>query len=349
MKQRAKTSLVWLLALSLLISVSASVIALASRIRYYTVVEDVNSMIPLVPEGVTEDELRAAAEAARKSRYTAAPMAARMTSGARAVPLTHSTVPAVRALRPQNTAVFTVSDDRTVWGTSTEVDIFRTSYENGAHTVTVASGRGDKVIAPGTENAYTFKLKNSLTVPVDYTVTVNAWFTPDDVQIPVTCRLSRYDGHWVAGNDTTWLDVPAFDGAEDAAVLSSNSYVTYTLDWQWPFDGNDALDSALGQRANEEDLTLTIEIVTSATAIFDEPDDPDDPDTPDEPVDPDVPLEPSNPDKPEVGEDLPPKTGDDSDPGLWMVLAAASFMLLVVLLLWQDKDKDKKPARPKGD
>ena len=369
-KRRAKTSLVWLLALSLLISISASTIALANRIQYYTAVVDVESMIPLVPEHITLEDLRTAA--------TVKKLSARRFS---AVNMTYCAPVELAA-----DTYFSVSDDNTIWGTNTKVDIFRTSYENGQHNITVASGNGDKIIAPGTENSYTFKLKNSISVPMDYTVTVNAWFTPDDVSIPVTCRLSRYDGHWVAGGDAAWLYVPAFDGAEDTAVLSPESYVTYTLDWQWPFEGNDALDTALGQRANEEDLSLTIEIVTTATAVFDdEPDDPDDPDDPPEPpvdpddpddppkppvdpddpdnppVDPDdppkPPVNPENPDdpfedpedpeKPGIGQELPPKTGDDSNPVLWMAVAAVSFVLLMLMIFWKDKDENNTPSEGK--
>ena len=61
MKSKTRSSLVWLLVLSLMISVSASAIALGSRIQYYTAIVDVESMIPLVPEDVTLEELQAAA------------------------------------------------------------------------------------------------------------------------------------------------------------------------------------------------------------------------------------------------------------------------------------------------
>ena len=54
---------------------------------------------------------------------------------------------------------FQVEDENTVWEGQTDVEIFRVSYENGEGQITVQSGKGDKVIAPGTENEYTFTLQ----------------------------------------------------------------------------------------------------------------------------------------------------------------------------------------------
>ena len=259
MKPRTRTGLVWLLALSLFISVAASASALSSRIRYYTAVADVNSMIPLVPEYVTGDELMTAAAA--KAEHSAAPMAAR-SAQRRFSPVN------VTYCAPVQDTLFTVSDDNTVWSTNTRVDIFKTEYRDGQNNIVVASGNGDKIIAPGTENSYSFMLKNNYEMPMDYTVTVKAYCTPDDVEIPVLCRLSRYDGEWLAGDEENWMSVSDFNGSGDTAQMAEYSYVTYTLDWQWPYEGNDMLDTALAQLANEEDVTLTIEIITTAEAEF---------------------------------------------------------------------------------
>jgi len=352
MKRKTRTGLVWLLAFSLFVSTVASTVAVASRIRYFTAVADVESMIPLVPEGVTLEEVMEAALAKAEKQAEAAPEPLALF-----VPASR-----VRTVAPVNVTYcapvadtrFTVSDDRTVWGTNTQVDIFKSEYEDGNHNIVVAGANGDKVIAPGTENAYTFKLRNDFTSPLNYTVAVKAYVNPDGVEIPVVCRLSRYDGHWVAGSDSQWLSIPDFDGARDVDVLAATSYVTYTLDWQWPYEGDDAADTALAERAMEEDVTLTIEIITTAEWSPDSSDDPIVPDipvvpTPDEP-DPMVPV-PDEPDpveplpeEPEVGEPLPPKTGDDSNPGLWISLAAVSFLLLLILLLRRDDDEEEKKS-----
>ncbi|WP_165247617.1 hypothetical protein [Adlercreutzia sp. ZJ141] len=59
-----------------------------------------------------------------------------------------------------------------VWSTETQVDLFRSSYNN-----TVASADGDKLIAPGTTNRYDFTLRNNAEVPLGYEVSlkVEAW------------------------------------------------------------------------------------------------------------------------------------------------------------------------------
>ena len=367
MKNRTRTGLVWLLALLLFVSVAASAGALSSRIRYYTAVADVDSMIPLVPEYVTLDELRAAAAA--KAEKNAAPMAALLS--VRSPERRISPVNVTYCAPDQNT-YFSVSADNTIWDTNTKLEIFKTSYEDGQGNITVASSNGDKVIAPGTENSCSFMLKNEFSVPMDYTVSVNVYYTPDELEIPILCRLSRYDGKWLAGDTENWLEIPAFDGSGDIARMAENSYVTYTLDWQWPYEGDDALDTYLSRQAAQEDITFTIEIITTAEADFGsggeggDPVRPDpEPDTPvpgpdqpvpgpdqpvpgpDQPGTPDPepePQQPVTPVEPDVGQELPPKTGDENDPGMWMLMAAGSFFLLLVLLFWREKDEESEKA-----
>ena len=58
------------------------------------------------------------------------------------------------------------------------------------------------------------------------------------------------------------------------------------------------------------------------------------------PVEPEEPL----PGTPGIGEPLPPKTGDESHPTLWIAMAAGSFFLLLVLLFWREKDEETTGA-----
>ena len=103
---------------------------------------------------------------------------------------------------------FEVSDDNTVWTTNTQVEIFKLSYENGEANITVQSSDGEKVFAPGTENSYTFKLKNTGNVALDYTVDIDAYFTPGETVIPITARVNRYDGKWLVGSGDSYVDIP---------------------------------------------------------------------------------------------------------------------------------------------
>lgn len=199
---------------------------------------------------------------------------------------------------------FQASDDVKVWETNTEVDIFKISYENGEAVVTV-DGMNDKVIAPGTGNEYTFYLKNTGDVFLDYTLEIEAYFTPETTPIPVEVRLKGYHGTYLLGSDDTWSDVLELNQVKDEASIAVNRYAYYTLEWRWPFEsGDDSYDTFLGNMAVDEDLTLTIAIKTVAT-----------------------------------GEDMvteihtrPVVSGDDSKLLVWIGLVVAAGLLFVVIL-----------------
>ena len=201
---------------------------------------------------------------------------------------------------------FEAGDDTAVWTTDTQVEIFRVSYVNGEQVITVNNDSGDKLIAPGTENSYTFKLKNTGNVALDYTVELEAYFTPADISIPITGRLNRYDGTWIVGGKDEYERVSVLDAAEDKATLGAGKYTYYTLDWLWPFEsGNDEWDTILGNLAVDQDLLFTVVIKTTAT-------------------------ESSNPNG--GGGITPPQTGDNTNLTLWIVLAVISFVIMMLLL-----------------
>ena len=161
----------------------------------------------------------------------------------------------------------TVSDDDAqVWSTDTKVDIFRVSYDESGQ-VTVKSETSDKVIAPGTENSYSFSLKNPRSKYVDYSMWVEAKVEPEDLDLPVNVRMSGREGAWLLGNDTEWKKPLDLNGVREDGRLGRGQTSSYTLTWQWPFEqGTDELDTLLGDRAVGEDLDLTIVIHTLATA-----------------------------------------------------------------------------------
>lgn len=216
---------------------------------------------------------------------------------------------------------FEASDDNGVWSTETAVEIFRISYENGEQHITVNSDNGDKVIAPGTENSYTFKLKNTGNVALDYTVETDAYFTPADILIPVTGRLNRYDGQWIAGGQEQFVEVPVLDAAKDSASLGAGKYTYYTLDWMWPFEsGNDEYDTMLGNLAVEKDLVFTVVIKTTATAS----------------------------DDPYIDDGIGPQTGDNENLALWLMLLFGSVVVMMILLFFIFKDRDKQKNAEAG-
>lgn len=172
------------------------------------------------------------------------------------IPLTEVTTPADPG--------FQVFDENTVWEGQTDVEIFRISYENGEAQVTVQSGNGDQVLAPGTENSYTFTLQNTGNVNLDYTLQVEAYFSHGDLAIPVVARLVDYDDHYLVGSESDYAPVLELNSVDIKNSLTAGYIAPYTLQWQWPFEGDDAYDTLLGNTAVDEDITLTIVIRTTA-------------------------------------------------------------------------------------
>lgn len=206
---------------------------------------------------------------------------------------------------------FEASDDDVVWETNTEVNIFKVSYVNGESVVTVKSDNNDKLIAPGTESSYSFKFKNTGNVALDYTLSVEAFITGTDVVIPVDGRIGRYDGKWIAGDGDSFVNVVSLNGVGDKGTLASGRYTYYTLDWKWPFDGDDSLDTYLGNLACEKDLTLTIKLNTVATISDD------------------------------VGGGII-DTGDSSSSTVWVIVAGLSFVMFLILLFVRRDDEEEE-------
>ena len=204
---------------------------------------------------------------------------------------------------------FRVYDENTVWSSHTEVEIFRVSYENGSGQVTVNSAGGDKLLAPGTSNQYQFALENTGNVPLEYTLSMEAYFSHEDAPIPIYASVADYTGNYLLGSGEEKADVLELNGVEKKGTIKAGYVMPYTLEWEWPFELDDAYDTMLGNRAVEEDITLTIVIRTTASYT------------------------------PEPGGGIP-KTGDDTPLGLLLCIMAGSATGLVVLLIPRKKREE---------
>lgn len=301
----------WLLSLAvfLLVASSATSIALASVLNQYN--QNDKGAISIAPENWNDQTVLFPEEGNKPETENAAE---NMLSEK---PLVGENSPIILGSeRVPDKSGFIVSDDKTVWGTETNVDIFKVTYENGEGVVTAESFNGEKIVAPGTENSYTFKLKNNSGSYITYTLNVDAFITPGDEMIPIESRISRYDGKWIVGGEDSWVDVPTLDTAADEGALSPGRYTYYTLDWCWPFEGNDELDTYLGNLAEEEDITITIVISTTAVSHIDG--------------------------EPEMEEGLiPPDTGDNSILSLWISLAVGAAVFLIIIIIYRIRDEKR--------
>lgn len=321
-KTNKKIRSIWLSVLILFICVCTSIVVVANKIQ--TFLMDDAGAISLIPARSPSSSENTVSDG--QDKYTGAfpPSEETLSHPADTQHEVTSPPPAAsQEAQPSHSAGFAVSDENTVWTTDTEVEIFRVSYVNGEQVITVNSDNGEEVIAPGTENSYTFKLKNTGDTPLDYTVSVDAYFTPEDIVIPITGRISRYDGEWIAGGKNEYVKAEALDQTRDSASLGAGRYTYYTLDWRWPYEsGDDGLDTMLGNMATKGDLVFTIVITTTAKI---------------------------NADSNTNGGLQPPQTGDISNIALWSVIAAISFAVTVgLIILIKRKETHSEPMNENG-
>ena len=170
---------------------------------------------------------------------------------------------------------FDAYDDNASWETTTDVDLFKSSYlDPDGKLITVESKDGSKVIAPGTGNDYHFFLKNTGNVSLDYTLSLKGIFELSNRNLPFEVRLKK-DNEWVVGTDDTWSTVDKLNEVVEKDTLPVGKYVGYTLKWQWPYESgeddilflNDINDTAIGDASAEMDVNfrLIINVVAEAT------------------------------------------------------------------------------------
>ena len=212
---------------------------------------------------------------------------------------------------------FEVYDDNVVWQTMTDVEIFKVTYdEKGDISV---DGTDDKVFAPGTGNSYKFVLENTGETPIEYTMEVEAFFSNEDVFIPIETKFHDYEGnYYVGGEGNSWEPALELNNVRKTEELDVGRHRTFTLDWQWAFEGSteggDVYDTMLGNMAVDEDLELTIIIRTVAQAD-------------------EIPLDPGG------------ETGDDNTILICSIILVAALGLICILaILKRKRDADLDDA-----
>lgn len=164
------------------------------------------------------------------------------------------------------------SDDSGRWETTTDVDLFKTTYlDPEGNLITVQSEDGTGVIAPGTSNDYQFSLKNTGNVSLDYTLHMEGVFELSNQELPFEVRLKR-GNEWVIGTEDTWLSIDELNEVVEKETLAVGKYATYTLEWQWPYESgqdemlfvNDANDTFIGDVFTDRNADFHLSITTTA-------------------------------------------------------------------------------------
>lgn len=182
---------------------------------------------------------------------------------------------------------FSVEDEEQTWGTETRFDLFKNEYYGIGHDITVKSEDGSRLIAPGTESEYTFNLKNTGNVALDYDVHIDVQLHLEGKELgledmPLGVRLRHYSGAYLLGDGEHWVSVAELENYVEKGTISVNNYAWYTIEWKWLFEENvvddhdhlhlnvtDELDTMLGNISADTPISLSVAITTEAKPSVD--------------------------------------------------------------------------------
>ena len=109
-------------------------------------------------------------------------------------------------------------------------------------------------VAPGSSGFYRFQLKNTLSRELKLTLDISEGEIHLPLQItltPLKANGSKLTKQAVSGSIT--------DGKLTLQdEIGANELITYQLDWEWPFTGNDTADTAIGEAGGIYTLQLLI-------------------------------------------------------------------------------------------
>lgn len=276
-KRKLSAKAIWgiVFALSLAIAVSAGIFV--SNLKKMTPTEDAE-VIALVPEDMESSKVQASSGTEAEEADSATTESSEVIQ----VPVPQSSGSATQANAGQSIvreekrlvdtleAEMSAGDEQQVWTTETSVDIFDEYYKGTkaagtAEDTTVENSGSDEMnlIAPGTEKTYTFWVKNTGEVGIDYEVSFeeNQYGGYD---IPLEVRV-KCGNDYILGDDSSWVSIHELDSLKDEGHLRVKNYAQYSLEWRWPFetdDANDVYDTSLGDEAVLKNLEQEIIIRT---------------------------------------------------------------------------------------
>lgn len=199
-----------------------------------------------------------------------------------------------------------------------EIQIFYAEYGNDGK-ISVKSEFGDKVVAPGTENQYDLYVRNVGEVPISYVLEAQSFLTVNidgkQIEIPIEASFSAPNNNYLLGGEDDLEHLAQLDGVNDSSGLSPKHQAKYTLHWNWPFEGDDELDTLLGNLADEGE-ELKVKVAFNLTAVY-------------------------NPD----AEGGSPITGDLITVRILVALFVITVLFgLILLLFWKKREQDEENA-----
>lgn len=203
-----------------------------------------------------------------------------------------------------------------------EIQVFYAKYSKDGK-ITVKSDFGDKVVAPGTENSYDLYVRNVGKVPISYVLEAESRITADvngeQTEIPIEASFYTPHGTYLLGGEENLDNLGKLDGAKDSSDLSPENQAKYTLCWSWPFDGDDEIDTLLGNLAAEGE-ELVVKVAFNVTASYD----------------------------PDAAGGMP-ITGNTSSVGLWVAVFVISAFTLIILLFLRKKENDEEKSETRKE
>ena len=155
-------------------------------------------------------------------------------------------------------------ETKEVWKDNTSISIFQSSYQNGENQTVVLSQKCDDVVAPGAIMSYDFCICNDGNMAIAYELSFSFLFEMQNQQVdagdfPLSIRLQRKDAEYVVGDENTWVEITSQSMGKYEGALGVNSYEHFILEIQWMFEGNDVMDTILGNMSAETPVSLCFE------------------------------------------------------------------------------------------
>lgn len=205
-----------------------------------------------------------------------------------------------------------------------DFDLFEKEYYNDLGDVTVSTSDDEKVVAPGTNNIYTLRIRNTGKAAMNYTIKAESFYTDNlrDIDTPVQIRVTHSATGYIVGTSTDMVSLKNMDFPVTTGVLGAGCYDEYKIEWEWPFEegsnsteitASDVSDTFLGTLATKEPVKMGVTFDVGAEAN----------------EDPDA----------EGGTRLP-QTGDTTF-SLWLAIAVASVIIMLLIIISRIFFKDE--------